>query len=70
MVIEPVGSCCTLVAERILQLNRSLIDRTVADLLLGESPGRPVAPARSGLLCKQVCGFVEYISGRLIVHLR
>ena len=40
MVIEPVGSCCTLVAERILQLNRSLVDRTVADLLLGESPGR------------------------------
>ncbi|XP_043241188.1 uncharacterized protein LOC122391398 isoform X2 [Amphibalanus amphitrite] len=35
VVIEPVGSCCTLVAERLFQLNRSLIDRTVADLLLG-----------------------------------
>ncbi|XP_037082521.1 exopolyphosphatase PRUNE1-like [Pollicipes pollicipes] len=35
VTIEPVGSCCTLVAERLFQLNRGLIDRTVADLLLG-----------------------------------
>ncbi|KAK3872707.1 hypothetical protein Pcinc_022223 [Petrolisthes cinctipes] len=35
VVVEPVGSCCTLVAEQLLDTNPSLLDHTTASLLHG-----------------------------------
>ena len=36
MVIETVGSCCTLVAEKVTKDSRFIMDATVAELLYGK----------------------------------
>lgn len=36
MVVEPVGSCCTLVAEQVMARNPALLDPVTASLLYGE----------------------------------
>ena len=36
MVISPVGSCCTLVAEQIINKSPDLLNPTVSELLYGE----------------------------------
>lgn len=50
LTVELVGSCATLVTERIAQGPPGVLDRTTAALLHGEAAGRALLPHRGALL--------------------
>lgn len=50
LTVELVGSCATLVTERIAQGPPGVLDRTTAALLHGEAAGRALLPRRGALL--------------------
>lgn len=55
VTVEPVGSCATLVTERILQGPPGVLDRTTAALLHGEHGGSWLSPQPRGTVTTQPC---------------